>query len=203
MDRFFKKDFMYNIYTNLPEVIQTDIENVFPYALRGCGYAFVFALLYISYFILCHKKQIKVKLRPISALSICFILIYFTVMIQRVLLSRVPGSLSEIEVIPFSTWKKSIWDTAFFIENIIMFIPFGFLFPIAFKKFRSFFVCIGAAFFLSFSFEMIQLLFAVGFTQTDDIITNVFGSIIGYCAFGSLWIVYKLFAGIKSIIGKK
>lgn len=68
--------------------------------------------------------------------------------------------------------------------NVIMTIPFGFLFPLARKKDTKILKVILYTFLLSLSIELLQL-FTNGGRSSDitDIITNVAGGIIGYIIF--------------------
>lgn len=66
------------------------------------------------------------------------------------------------------------------IGNIAAFIPLGFLLPIIFKRIRKFPKIILTSFSVSLLFEVIQLLMAIGSFDIDDILLNVFGSLIGY-----------------------
>jgi glycopeptide antibiotics resistance protein len=53
--------------------------------------------------------------------------------------------------------------------------------------------CIGAGFLFSMAIEVSQLLTKRGYFQTDDILTNVLGSIIGYItAYGLISIIKYL-----------
>lgn len=67
--------------------------------------------------------------------------------------------------------------------NILIFIPFGFVLPILFKRFRNPLLSIGLVFFLSLLVESIQRVFRIGQFDVDDIILNATGGIIGFVAF--------------------
>ena len=69
---------------------------------------------------------------------------------------------------------------AFFIENILMFIPFGILIPVAFSRMRGFVRCTTAAFTCSVLLEGMQFITGRGFCELDDIVTNTVGAVIGY-----------------------
>ncbi len=64
--------------------------------------------------------------------------------------------------------------------NIILFVPFGVLLPLAFKVERSTIVYGCAA---SVLVEIIQLAFAMGAADIDDVILNTLGAVIGYVAY--------------------
>ena len=101
------------------------------------------------------------------------------------LFSAIGASERTISIIPF----KSIYDMAVsntsigriienVLGNIVLFIPFGMLFPIISNK-----KCKGvlyAAIIFSLLIEIAQFLFALGSTDVDDLIFNVLGAYIGY-----------------------
>ncbi|MDY5705092.1 MAG: VanZ family protein, partial [Lachnospiraceae bacterium] len=64
------------------------------------------------------------------------------------------------------------------ILNILLYVPFGFLFAAAFKNLKLFWIWI-AALLLSLSVELLQLYFHLGVFETDDIINNVLGGVVG------------------------
>jgi glycopeptide antibiotics resistance protein len=76
--------------------------------------------------------------------------------------------------------------------NILIFIPFGFVLPILFKRFRNPLLSIGLVFFLSLMVESIQRVFRIGQFDVDDIILNATGGIIGFVAFViSDWLMWE------------
>ena len=101
------------------------------------------------------------------------------------LFSAIGASERTISIIPF----KSIYDmvvsntsTGRIVENvlgnIVLFIPFGILFPIILKQKKKEVLC--ASIIFSLLIEIIQFLFALGSTDVDDLIFNVSGACIGY-----------------------
>lgn len=69
--------------------------------------------------------------------------------------------------------------TLLFLENILFFIPFGFLYP-GKKNIRH--VC-AAGLFMSVAIELMQLLTLLGECELDDVISNTFGAFIGVCLY--------------------
>lgn len=69
------------------------------------------------------------------------------------------------------------------IDNVIIFIPFGLLLNVNFKRvgFLPKFVSILAC---SVAFELIQFIFAIGATSTTDVITNTVGGFLGLKLYG-------------------
>lgn len=82
---------------------------------------------------------------------------------------------------------------AYFIENIVLFIPFGLLFPLVFKNWmRWFTIPVGA--FISASIEYTQLITGRGYCQLDDFVTNTAGAAIGFFIYLILyagWLIWK------------
>ncbi len=66
------------------------------------------------------------------------------------------------------------------VGNIVVFIPFGFLFPYVIKRGRNFLVMLFHAFLLVLGIEVFQLFSAFGAFDVDDILLNCFGAVIGY-----------------------
>ncbi|MGE7879264.1 VanZ family protein [Peribacillus muralis] len=66
------------------------------------------------------------------------------------------------------------------VGNIIGFIPFGFMLPLLSKRVSRFKSIVIATFGLSFTYEILQLLFELGSFDVDDLILNTLGGVIGY-----------------------
>ena len=67
-----------------------------------------------------------------------------------------------------------------FVLNVIMFVPFGVLWPLVFAKAKTKIRQTAAAgLILSLVIEAVQGIFGLGHVQTDDVIANVFGAMIG------------------------
>ena len=64
--------------------------------------------------------------------------------------------------------------------NIVVFIPYGFLFPYVIKRGRNFMVMLFNAFLFVTGIEIFQLFSAFGAFDVDDILLNCFGAVIGY-----------------------
>lgn len=114
---------------------------------------------------------------------------YLIAVLFIALLSREPGSRDMVSLIPFSTFGSSAQSHAYVVENIIMFIPYGFLLPLLWERMRNFCFCLLMAFITSLTIEVTQVVTKMGYGQTDDIITNVLGAAIGL---GILYFIQKL-----------
>ncbi|MDE6950285.1 MAG: VanZ family protein [Lachnospiraceae bacterium] len=66
------------------------------------------------------------------------------------------------------------------ILNILLFMPFGFLLPALWKKYRSLRTAAVSGLLFSMLIEMLQI-FTFRLTDVDDLITNTAGTVLGYC----------------------
>ena len=110
-------------------------------------------------------------------LSILYI-IYFVMIFIITIFEREPGSRTGISLTLFETLGGP-HDNAYVIENILLFIPFGFLVPKMWKCLRRIPVCVFAGFCLSLTIEITQLLTQRGHFQVDDILMNTIGAGVG------------------------
>lgn len=163
-------DFLIIIYEDLLEPIA--------YLPLGITVGAIFLILWEIW----HKAVCRTKIRKSAPKKwwLTLFIIYLTVVLKLAFFSREPGSRNRLDLIPFTTWGDSIKDHAFFIENIVMFLPFGMLFPLCFywgRKARS---CILAGAFFSVCLEILQLVTKRGYCQLDDVLTNIWGTILGF-----------------------
>ena len=104
-------------------------------------------------------------------------IIYISFIMIVVFLNRAPGSREEIHLSLFGTFAGiySIYP----IENILLFIPMGFLLAISHNKFSHSDWCISMGFFLSVTIEVLQFIYKRGYFEIDDILMNTVGTAIG------------------------
>ena len=57
--------------------------------------------------------------------------VYFAMMLSITLFSREPGSRTGVDVKLFETWGNQRLPDRYFVENILLFLPFGVLLPAA------------------------------------------------------------------------
>lgn len=119
-----------------------------------------------------HKKKALLRTLFIIYLAMVFIITLF---------EREPGSRTGISLILFETLGGSRAN-AYVIENVLLFIPFGFFIPILWKCKRRLPVCLLTGLSLSLTIEIIQLLTERGHFQIDDILMNTIGAGIGAVA---------------------
>ncbi|MEE0463690.1 VanZ family protein [Blautia hydrogenotrophica] len=140
-----------------------------------------------------HEKARRQKRNLRQKWSLFFCVVYLTVLLKLALFSREPGSRMGIDLELFGTWNSSLISQAYFIENIIMFIPFGFLFPLADYRFRDWRLCVGGGCVFSMCLELVQLVTQRGFCQLDDVITNTVGTLVG-------WVSYRMIKRLHEIL---
>ena len=87
----------------------------------------------------------------------------------------------------FSTWGINTRNNAYVVENVLLFIPYGFFGSMAFEKLRRFFPSMALGTVTSLGIECMQLITKRGYFQTDDIWTNILGTMIGFCVFRLLF----------------
>ncbi len=117
---------------------------------------------------------------------------YIFLVVSITLLSRPRGSRVGIDLIPFSTFSPNLLGSRYPIENILLFIPFGFLLPSLWEPFRKIYLCLGTGLVFSIGIESIQLITKRGFFQLDDMVTNILGAFIGFTANLILVLVFNI-----------
>ena len=109
--------------------------------------------------------------------------VFLYYLLHVTLLSRQIGFRREIVLLPFSGVDILSGDFHYVIENILLFIPFGILLYATlcvYGKKCDIKMVLLTSFLTSLSVETIQYIFSCGESETDDIITNVLGAVIGY-----------------------
>lgn len=116
-------------------------------------------------------------------LSRCLFAFYMVMLLAVTFLGR--ADVEGFSFIPFSSyveaWRKTsliAWRNI--LINIIMFIPFGFLLPVIYKKAYRLMECFMLSFVFSLGIELLQTFTNRGIFEIDDIINNIAGTLIGY-----------------------
>ncbi len=76
------------------------------------------------------------------------------------------------------------------VGNVVVFIPFGFLFPYVFRRGRNFLIMLLNVFCFVLGIEVFQLFSAFGAFDVDDILLNCVGAVLGY-------LIYFIFEAIR------
>ena len=141
------------------------------------------------------------KKRIFQTLSMILFVIYTIFVVWMTLLKREPRVRARVFE-PEMLWAFRGWingapdgkqESIQYIQNVLFFIPFGFLFP--WKKWKPVFV---SALMASAIIEATQYIFNLGWCELDDVISNTAGALIG---FGCYVIVQKLIYKGESRVG--
>lgn len=141
------------------------------------------------------------KKRILQTLSTILFVIYTIFVVWMTLLKREPRVRARV-IKPELFWALRGWingapdgkqESIQYIQNVLFFIPFGFLFPS--KKWKPVFM---TAFMTSAIIEATQYIFNLGWCELDDVISNTAGALIG---FGCYVIVQKLIYKGESRVG--
>jgi len=146
-------------------------------AFSGCIYCLVLIHMYVSARQFFPKRIVGDCIKVLAAIMLGF---YCYVLIGMTVLSRDKINSYIIRPIPFCTWGTDQWHLTLWVENILMLIPMAVLLYILWKPFRKTRCAVGIGFLFSFTIECIQLLTQLGKFETDDIMNNVFGILIGF-----------------------
>lgn len=111
---------------------------------------------------------------------------FLAILLVITFFSRESGSnVGSIDLELGSTWRNYSNDAnhALVVENVLLFIPYGFLCSWAFVPLRNFFSCALFGALTSMAVECLQLVTGRGYFQIDDILTNILGTVIGFLLF--------------------
>ncbi len=105
--------------------------------------------------------------------------------ISRIESNSLPDSINY-NLIPFHSIGVQLeniskgWARYNLLGNIVPFMPFGFLLPIAFWKINSLWKVIGTGLVADLCIEVFQYITKTGSFDVDDIILNMIGIVLGY-----------------------
>ena len=143
--------------------------------------------------------QKALSVRHFSWMVLVTFTVYVVGNLYCTLLSRVPGSGLTVELKPFMSivrlftnsvaavgevtdvlaWlRQEPFPLAGIILNILLYVPFGYLLPIMFPVLRNWqILLIGCL--CSIATELVQFGFEMGYCETDDVLHNTLGTIMG------------------------
>lgn len=121
--------------------------------------------------------------KPLPLWALTCLIVYIVIILCITFWSRESGSRNKIDMDLLATWGINERNNAFVIENVLLFIPYGFLMSWNIKGVRNLFTSLFVGLFSSLCIETIQLLTERGFFQVDDILTNTLGMLLGTCLF--------------------
>ena len=150
------------------------------------------AVLYAPVCFLLQKRVPPAKQLAYFLFGACIIIVLAATVIVGA--SKTAAADRSLNLVPFQvfqeTWgmpePKKIAQTA---ANVVMFVPLGFLMPVAFRRMRSFGRTALSLVLFSFAIEFTQY-FTGRSADIDDLMLNTLGGILGYLIF---FVVSKLF----------
>lgn len=170
-----------------------DIRDVLQYLPAAAGICLAAAVLTVL--VLCLIPPKRRKRMGFSAFGAVVLCGYGVMLLCITFLSREPGSRGGFDWMPLSTLGHGSRGDAFVLENILLFIPLGFLLPSVFVRARKIVFCTGCGFLLSIFIETGQYITGRGYAQTDDILTNTAGMLIGVMGFTLIHGILKVIRG--------
>ena len=92
--------------------------------------------------------------------------------------------------------SRGVWDYSLYqaLGNVAMFVPIGFLLPLLWRKFETFYVLALGCLSISLFIELVQLAIPVRATDIDDLILNTLGGVVG----GLLYLIVKRLSKSKT-----
>ncbi len=146
--------------------------------------AFVFAVLGILRYL--HKRKYgDAKAIPWKRVLLIMAFSGYLAMVFFITNFRASHMSREVNLHLFRAWKEALnnfsqhrWLNV--LLNIAMFAPFGFLLPLFGDKFRRWNLTIPLGFVTSLAIELLQLIFARGIFDVDDLFCNTLGAVIGF-----------------------
>lgn len=156
--------------------------------------SFVLVLLSFVYLYLGARSDEKGEDNPkkFRILCIAVFVVYIAVLLSMALFERPLGSKRYLDLTPFVSYRRILTCYACLdvykqiIDNILVFVPFGMLFPRVIGKAASkstFALSAAAGCAMSLLIEASQYIFGLGYSEIDDVINNTFGCIIGIGVF--------------------
>lgn len=144
-------------------------------AVWGIAYQYVYKTVMHG------KKELSVR----RAFPYGLLMIVILVIIYATLMVRGEYYEGNASLVPFASYKLAWYqfnarEWRNLILNICMFIPFGFMLPAASSGFRKAWKTYLAGFAFTLLIESLQFLLQRGIFETDDLINNVLGTMIGY-----------------------
>ena len=155
--------------------------------LQYIPFVFVLGLL-ISLLVLLISHLFKKKWTMRKSFILFLLVCYGIMVLEIAFFSREPGSRIGLTLGIGDTWGDTSRAQTYVIENVLMYLPFGILFPLFGR--RAALSCVPVAFISSVLLEMIQWISQRGYAQVDDVIANTLGAAIG-CIVSV--VVFKIF----------
>jgi glycopeptide antibiotics resistance protein len=147
-------------------------------------------ILWLTLAKILHNRK-ELKLINMIALSVSVIIILCATIFFRHFGER------AINLMPFKYFIENNFgdeECRITLFNIILFIPLGLFIPflLSDKIKNKFWTTVFIAFVFSLAIECLQYIFALGVAETDDLICNVFGAMIGTIPYFIIKLINKI-----------
>lgn len=145
--------------------------------LSMCLDAAIAALALAPFFLYLHKRNFHNKSKTIGYFLFA---VYLSAMFAVVGLPdiRYVRFDANINLIPFQYMFSDYGNS---LLNVLLFFPLGLFLPLFWQKFRKLHCTVFFGFCVSLLIEILQL-FTFRATDINDLITNTFGTLLGWCA---------------------
>lgn len=172
------------------------LQEISGYILIGLIMMAVLAIMYLPVFLVLRKRVAFARQAVYFLFGVCIIVILSATVIIG--FEIVPARNRFLNLVPFKVFTEE-WEMGLLkqftqtLANVVMFVPLGFIFPLAFDRCRKLYktTIYMAAF--SFLIEFVQY-FTGRSSDIDDIMLNTLGGVLGYLLFALL---SKLFGNRK------
>ena len=132
-----------------------------------------------------------------TVILMCIALVYLFIVLDITLIDRSVGQRRKMlepfwEISQFLETKQYTYWLIQIFGNIFMLLPFGFVLPVIFEKFRRFRLTTGVCLGFSLFIELTQYVTGRGLLELDDIMHNTIGGAMGF-------IIYEKIAEYRGI----
>lgn len=176
------------------------LQEILGYVLIGAVGMVVLALCYAPVFFLLRKRIQPKRQLACFLFGVCVLVISGATFLETILFALLDGNAviadqRSLNLIPFrfltQSWemglRKQITQS---LANVLMFVPLGFIFPVVFRRMRSFWRTAGCMMLFSFLIEFVQY-FIGRSADIDDLILNTLGGMLGYLILKMLFIAHN------------
>ena len=126
--------------------------------------------------------------RYVRLAVVVLLLVWFFIVLSQTVFGRKPFDGNHFQPELFWSYRsvqmKEAWFVRQIIGNVIMYMPFGFLFPLLLNRklsgWKVFAITLIAGLAISFSTEFMQYIFRIGLFEFDDMFHNGLGIVIGF-----------------------
>lgn len=177
------------------------IQEIFGYFLIGLIGMLGLSILYLPVYFILRKRMSLMRQAACFLFAVCILVILSATVLDGIIMNKMDGKgiITEnptLNMVLFHSFTEN-WlmgerkKITQILANVLMFVPLGFIYPIAFPKTRRLWkTTIGMALF-SFLIEFIQY-FIGRCADIDDLVLNTMGGVLGYFAFYMFLKLWKL-----------